>query len=157
MSQIDPRDPRFKVARRVTLGLYLTFACGFSSLIIYSVFKSVIEMSPGQPPPAGTPLAESECITGARELFGELDRRRQLAATGSDVAHADQSFLEFRVQWLERKRALEARCGLDSRESLRETFATLQKVLDLYTTSSVQFAGGVGPAVDELKSQLGEK
>jgi hypothetical protein len=156
MSQIDPKDPRFKVARRVTLGLYLTFACGFSCLIIYSVFKSVIEMSPQQRAASAT-LTESECIGGARELFGELDRRRQLAATGPDVAHADQSFLEFRVKWLERKRALEASCSLDTRPSLKDTFVTLEKVLNLYTTNSVQFAGGVGPSVDELKSQLGEK
>ena len=156
MSQIDPRDPRFKVARRVTLGLYLTFACGFSALIIYSVFKSVIEMSPGQPVVSAT-ISESECIAGARQLFGELDQRRQLAATGDDVAHADQRFLEFRLNWLERKRSLEARCSLESRPSLKETFATLEKALDLYTTESVQFAGGVGPTVDELKAQLGEK
>lgn len=156
MSTPDPKDPRFKVARRVTLGIYLAFSISFSCLIIYSVFKSVWEMSPDQPPAAQT-ISEAECITEARQLFGELDQRRQLLATGAEVSHVDQSFLEFRVKWLQRKRALEARCALDLRPSLKETFATLEKVLDLYTTESVQFAGGVGPSVDELKSQLGEK
>lgn len=155
MSPIDPKDPRFKVARRVTLGLYLAFSIGFSCLIIYSVFKSVLEMSPKQPV-VGETLTESECVAGARRLFGELDQRRQLLATGGAVASADQRFLAFRVQWLERKRALEARCALDSRPSINEAFATLEKVLNLYTTESVQFAGGVGPTVDALKAQLGE-
>lgn len=156
MSTPDPKDPRFKVARRVTLGVYLTFSVAFSCLIIFSVFKSVLEMSPERPAPAQT-SSEAECITEARQLFGELDQRRQLLATGSEVSHADQRFLDFRVQWLQRKRALEARCALELRPSLKETFATLEKVLDLYTTESVQFSGGVGPAVDELKAQLGEK
>ena len=156
MSTPDPKDPRFKVARRVTLGVYLTFSVAFSCLIIFSVFKSVLEMSPERPAPAQT-SSEAECITEARQLFGELDQRRQLLATGNEVSHADQRFLDFRVQWLQRKRALEARCGVELRPSHKETFATLEKVLDHYTTESVQFAGGVGPAVDELKAQLGEK
>lgn len=156
MSTPDPRDPRFKVARRVTLGLYLAFSIAFSCLIIFSVFKSVLEMSPERPV-SGQISSESECIADARGLFGELDQHRQLLASGPEVAHADQRFLEFRVQWLGRKRALEARCALDARPALKETFVTLEKVLDLYTTESVQFAGGAGPTVDVLKAQLGER
>ncbi len=155
MSTVDPRDPRFRSARRVVLGLYLAFAVLFSCLVIFSVFKSVLAMSPSRPAATGQ-LSEVECTTGARRLFYELDHRRQQAAQGKDVAHADQGFLEFRIEWLTRMRALEAQCGLEARPSLRATFGALERVLDLYTTSSVQFAGGVGPAVDELKSRLGE-
>jgi malate synthase len=134
--------------------VYLVISVGFSSLIIFSVYKSVLHMTPEAPANAGSVLSEDECLQGARTLFTELEQRRKALADEADVTHADQRFLDFRVEWLQRKRNVEARCGLESRERLRETFASLDHVLDLYTTASVQFSGGVGPATDELKKQL---
>ncbi len=154
MTQRDPKDPRFKVARRVTLGIYLAFSVTFCCLVIYSVVTSVLAMSPSSPP-QGELLAEAQCLADLRSLYLELDERRKKASEGSDVAHADQRFLSFRLDWLNRLRALEAGCGLDSRRELKDTFSRLEHVLDLYTTTSVQFAGQVGPAVDELKGRLG--
>lgn len=149
----DPKDPRFRSFRGAAWALYLTFAVGFSGLIIYSVFKSVLEMSPERPPSSEV-ISEGECLREARGLFNELEYYRKEATASPDIAHADQRFLKVRVSWLKRKRELEARCGLESRAGLKATFASLERVLDLYTTGTVQFASGVGPAVDELKRQL---
>lgn len=150
----DPKDPRFKTFRAVSLGLYLTVTCGFSALIIFSVYLSVLRMTPERPPVAGARLSEAECLQEARTLFIELEQERKALGDRPDVSHADQRFLQFRVEWLTRKRAVEARCALDTAPRARAAFASLDRVLDLYTTASVQFTGGVGPAVDELKTLL---
>lgn len=149
----DPKDPRFRTFRGAAWVVYLVFAVGFSSLIIYSVFKSVLEMSPGRPATSQV-SGEAECLIQARALFTELEQQRRDSTQAPEVTKADARFLKFRIDWLGRKRALEARCGLESRPQLKATFASLERVLDLYTTASVQFAGGVGPTVDELKRQL---
>lgn len=149
----DPKDSRFRTFRGGAWALYLSFAVGFSALIIVSVFKSVLAMSPDQPTTSQV-SSEAECLRDGRALFVELEQYRKDYTSSPDVAHADQRFLKFRVSWLERKRALEARCAVESRPAVKAAFASLERVLDLYTTSSVQFSGGVGPAVDELKQQL---
>ncbi len=149
----DPKEPRLRPFRGAAWALYLTFAVGFSGLIIFSVFKSVLKMTPGHPETAQV-VSEAECLRDARGLFVELEQYRKDYASAPDVTHADARFLKFRVSWLERERALEARCAVESRPSLKAAFASLERVMDLYTTSSVQFSGGVGPAVDELKQRL---
>ncbi len=149
----DPKDPQFRSFRGGAWVLYLTFAVGFSTLIIVSVFKSVLAMSPEQPTTTQV-SSEAECLRDGRSLFLELEQYRKDYTNGSDVAHADQRFLKFRVSWLQQKRAFEARCAVESRPAVKAAFSSLERVLDLYTTSSVQFSGGVGPAVDELKQQL---
>jgi hypothetical protein len=145
---------RLRPFRGLAWGLYLFFAVGFSSLIIFSVFKSVLSMTPGAPEFPASPLTEVQCLDETRALFSELEARRKGLADASDVSRADQDFLTFRVAWLGRKRALEARCALDEREKVADALKALERVMDLYTTSSVQFAGGVGPATDELKALL---
>ncbi len=154
MSAEDPRDPRFRNYRRVTLAVYLVISCGFSALIIGSVYQSVLQMTPELPEAAGPTSSEAECLGQARGLFEELELQRKGLVGSADVTHADQRFLDFRVEWLTRKRAIEARCGLESREKVRGVYRTLERLLDLYTTASVQFTGGVGPVTDELKRQL---
>ena len=146
----DPKDPRFRPFRGAAWAVYLVVACGFSSLIIFSVFKSVLSMTPEAPAFVGTPLDEGQCLGEARALFAELEARRKGLAESSEIAHADQAFLSFRVEWLTRKRATEARCVASPRAVA--AFASLDRVVDLYTTASVQFAGGVGPATDEFKA-----
>ncbi|MGV3619781.1 MAG: hypothetical protein ACO1OB_03130 [Archangium sp.] len=149
----DPKDPRFRSFRGAAWAVYLTFAVGFSSVIIYSVFKSVLAMSPERPNTAEV-ISEGECLREARVLFSELEQYRKDATISPDVAHADERFLKFRIPWLTRKRGLEAKCALDSRANLKAAFGSLEHVLDLYTTNTVQFASGVGPTIDALKLQL---
>ena len=72
----------------------------------------------------------------------------------ADVVHSDQRFLQFRVEWLKRKGTLESRCGLESRDRARAAFGSLDRIVDLYTTASVQFSGAVGPTIDAFKKEL---
>lgn len=150
----DPRDPRFRSFRAVSLGVYLVVTIGFSVLIIFSVYRSVLRMTPEHLPPAEL-QSEADCLKGARGLFGELELQRQKQGEEADVRHSDQRFLQFRVEWLKRKRALESHCALESRENVRAAFTSLDRVLDLYTTASVQFSGAVGPTVDDFKKRAG--
>lgn len=147
-------DPKLRPFRAASWAVYLVFSVGFSLCIIFSVYKSVLHMTPEAPAVAGSAMSEDECLQNARSLFGELEQRRKGLADEADVTHADQRFLEFRVEWLQRKRNIEARCGLETRERTRKAYESLDHVLDLYTTASVQFTGGVGPATDELKKLL---
>jgi hypothetical protein len=149
----DPRDPRFRPYRAVSLGIYLVFTIGFSCLIIFSVYRSVLRMTPDRPP-AGELQSEQQCMRDLRGLFDELEAQRMSQGNQPDVVHSDQRFLQFRVEWLKRKRALESRCGLESREHARAAFSSLDRIVDLYTTTSVQFSGQVGPTVDVFKKQL---
>jgi hypothetical protein len=150
----EAQEPRHRPFRAASWALYLLVSVGFSSLIIFSVFKSVISMTPEMPAPSGAGLSEQECVERARQLFEELETQRKMLAESPDVSSADQAFLRFRIDWLQRKRNIEGQCGLGSRVATRELFATLERVLDLYTTASVQFAGAVGPTVNALKLRL---
>lgn len=152
----DPKDPRFRPFRTAAWAVYLVVAVGFSSLIIYSVFSSVFRMTPGRPTGITDIMTEKDCAIEARALLADLDEHRKALFADKDTRTADQRFLPFRNDLLRRKKLLEARCAIDAKEraALRDMFATLDQVLDLYTTSTVQFAGGVGPALDSLKEQL---
>jgi hypothetical protein len=148
----DPKDPRFRPFRAVSLGIYLVVTIGFSCLIIFSVYRSVLSMTPERPP-VGELRSEEACLADARSLFAELEQQRQQAVTQA-VARSDQRFLKFRVEWLTRKRGFEASCGLENRDQVRKAFSLLERALDLYSTASVQFAGTAGPTLDELKELL---
>lgn len=150
----DPKDPRFRTYRAVSLGVYLVVTIGFSCLIIFSVYRSVLAMTPDRLP-AAEQRSEADCLKDARTLFGELDGQRKLQGAEADVRHSDQRFLQFRIEWLKKKRAIESHCALDSRENVRAAFSSLDRVLDLYTTASVQFSGAVGPTVDKFKDLVG--
>jgi hypothetical protein len=153
----DPKDPRYRPYRGVAWVAYLIFAVGFSSLIIFSVFKSVLSMTPEPPAYAGAPLDEAQCLNEARNLFTELEARRKGLGDSKEIVKSDQAFLDFRLEWLTRKRSVEARCGLDSRPRTKAAYDSLDRVMDLYTTASVQFAGAVGPATDEFKKLVDVK
>ncbi|MFT3708291.1 MAG: hypothetical protein QM817_11615 [Archangium sp.] len=148
---------RWRPFRGLAWALYLTFAVSFSSLIIFSVFKSVLAMTPGKPELAGSALSEQECFADARSLFVDLEDHRKALGAAKKIAQSDQEFLSFRVDWLKKKRALEVRCNLDSRDELSKAMDALDRVMDLYTTASVQFSGGVGPAADDAKKLLSVK
>lgn len=155
MSEPADRDPRLRPYRAASWGLYLFVSVGFSLLVIYSVVSSTLRMTP--PTEAASPVAitVAQCAAGGRALFDELETARKAHAAGDAVA-ADRRFLDFRIDWLTRKRRLEAQCALGSsdRASLREALDTLEHLMDLYTTNSVQFSTAIGPDVDQLRAQL---
>ncbi|MEW5740472.1 MAG: hypothetical protein AB1938_16210 [Myxococcota bacterium] len=157
MSTADPKDPRFRPYRTVAWALYLLLAVGFSSLVVFSVFKSVFAMTPDRPEPSGQALPVVQCTAGARALIDRLEVQRR-GFSDNEPTKADQRFLEFRVGWLKDKRALEAQCGLSEpgREKLSAAFGKLERLVDLYTTASVQYAGAVAPTLEALKRDLDE-
>lgn len=150
---VGDRDPRFRAFRAASLGIYLLITVIFSSLIIFSVFRSVLKMTP-QKSAARQLQPEEACLSGARLLFAELEEERKGMGGLADVTRSDQHFLQFRVGWLQRKAALESECALESRERARKAFSSLERAVDLYTTASVQFSGSVGPTIEELKRQI---
>ncbi|HEY0882338.1 MAG TPA: hypothetical protein VGD87_12435, partial [Archangium sp.] len=120
----DPRDPRFRAFRGAALGVYLLFTVTFCVFIIVSVYRSVLGMTPDEQPPAGEVLSEEQCFTQLRGLFTELEGARKELGEQALVVKADSRFLQFRVEWLRKKRVLEAQCGLQSREKARAAFAS---------------------------------
>lgn len=155
MSDAPARDPRFRPFRAASWALYLVVSVGFSLLIIYSVLTSVLRMTPSRPPESPDVLTVSQCGNGARALFEQLEDARRDLSQG-EATTSDHRFLEFRNDWVVRKRRLEAECavGRPERANLRELMATLDHVMDLYTTASVQYAGAEGPSVERLRAQL---
>ena len=150
----DPQR-QFRPYRTAAWAGYLVVAVGFSLLIIVSVYRSVLAMSPPRvASEAGPVLSEGECWGSVRQQFQELESGRKRLGEAPQVAHADQRFLEMRVNWLKRLRDLEAQCAVSQRPQLKEALVDLEHLLDLYTTASVQFSGAVGPAVDDFKSRL---
>jgi hypothetical protein len=155
MSDAPANDPRFRAFRGALWAVYLVVSVGFSLLIIFSVFKSVLSMTPERPPEGPDVLTVGQCVAGTRAMFEELDSARRAHSEG-EATSADRRFLDFRNDWLSRKRRLEAECALGrpERHELRELLASLDRVLDLYTTGSVQFASAVGPSVERFRAQL---
>jgi hypothetical protein len=157
MSPTDPKDPRFRPFRAASWAIYLVVAVGFSGLIIFSVFKSVIAMTPDRPEPAGQALSAAECVGQARGLLERLETQRR-AFSEADATKADRRFLEFRTGWLAEKRVLESRCALGDpgRKKLADVFGELERLLDHTTTSSVQFSGAVAPTLEAVRKGLDE-
>lgn len=148
------KDPRFRPFRAASWALYLVVSVGFSSLIVVSVYWSVLRMTPERPAGVTERYGEQECVDRSRALFDELEQQRRAQSEGPDTRRGDQRFLKFRVEWLGRKVALEARCAPEERPRLKPIFASLDRLLDLYTTGSVQFSGTTGPTIDALRKQL---
>jgi len=148
----DPRgDPRWRPFRVGALVVHLVFSVIFSALVIYSVFKSVLEMTPSAGRSGPDVYTSAQCGKRVRALFVELDAQRRAYADGS-AAQADHRFLQFRIDWLSRKKRLESGCGLEreDRAELRRAFRGLDRLVDLYTTESVQFASSIGGELDEM-------
>ncbi len=153
----DPKDPRFRRFRVVTLAVYLILVCGFSGMIIFSVFRSVIAMSP-KAPNVGQTLPVQQCVAELRVLFDELDSRQRGVSNEPSVATSDVRWSKFRLGWLTRSKQLEALCDLNepTREPLKKAFKLVDSVVDLYTVHAVQFAGEIGPTLDATRVALDE-
>jgi hypothetical protein len=153
-------DPRLRPFRATVYAVYLTAVVLFCLLVIVGVVRSVNRMTPARPPASDTPLTLRECVDGAEAMFTDLDGTRRSLERGETEEAAQgaaERWSRYRVQWLERFRDLEARCAPGSRsraEVLGPVFKDLEKVLDLYTTHAVQYAGEVGPTVDRLRERF---
>ena len=155
MAAQNPKDPRFARYRLATLAAYLVLTVGFSGLIIWSVFRTVIARSPAAPV-SGPTLSVGECSSRARGLFDELDARRRGVSGEPDVTHADLRWNDFRLDWLGRSHQLEAQCDLEnpSRAKLQAAFKQLDHSMDLLTVNVGQFAGEVGPSLEAIRVAL---
>lgn len=154
----DPKDPRFRGYRMAMYGIYLVITVGFCISLIYQVYSSTRDMTYGTKQHPTNVITVRECVDGAESLFKGLETKRTQMGAPPNVTTADQRWLEFRRDWVERFRALEAQCALDSttRGPLKELFERLERVADLYTTHAVQYAGHVGPGADELAAKFAE-
>lgn len=128
----------------------------FSILIVISVVKSVQSMTPKRQPTASQPLSTRECVERCQALLEELEQRRHGLTKAASVRSVDQDWTKFRVGWLQEERALESQCdtGAPDRAALAKTFSDLEKLMDLYTTHVVQFAGEVGPTLEAVRTSL---
>lgn len=155
MATPPPTQAQLRPYRGAAWALYLVVAVGFSSLVIYSVTKSVFQMSPDRPAPAAAKSVEV-CAAGLTSLFDILEAERQ-KLTAPKASDADRRWLTFRTGWMVRLRELEAECALDEsgRSELKVAFAGLNQVMDLSTVEATQLAGQLGPALDAFRQQLG--
>jgi hypothetical protein len=154
----DPKDPRFLRYRAAMYGLFIVVSAFFSVLIIVSVVRSVWAMSPPALAPAERTLTFRECLDAADHLWRDLDARRQQLTQQSPLRSADAAWYVFRLEWLDRYRSSEAECALEShdRAELKRLYGQLAYLMDLYTTSTVQYDGQVGPTVDAFRAALAE-
>ncbi len=155
MATTPPTQAQLRPYRGAAWALYLVVAVGFSSLVIYSVTKSVFQMSPDRPAPA-TAKSVEVCAAGLTALYDTLEGERQ-KLTAPRASEADRRWLTFRTGWMVRLRELEAECALEEseRSELKVAFTGLNKVMDLSTVEATQLAGQLGPALDTFRQQLG--
>lgn len=92
----------------------------------------------------------------AERLWAELDAQRQGLSSRVPTRDAEQDWSQFRIQWLNVFRDIEAQCALDSRSRapLKRVYERLDHLQDLYTTHAVQFAGEVGGAIDAFRQAV---
>lgn len=128
----------------------------FSSLVIYSVVKSVLTMTPKPRVDADRTLSVHECLGLADALFTELEGHRRALSDVKPVKLSAQDWVSFRQGWVQRLRDAQSTCAVESRSrtDLRELFERLDRLMDLYTTHAVQYAGEVGPFVDGFREAM---
>jgi len=155
-ARANARDPRYRPFRIFCYGLYILVVTAFSVNVTVSVVRSVMAMTPPRRAPTETVLSVRECVEGAERLWDELDAKRQTMSSHEPARRADQDWSLFRVKWLTNFRDIEAQCAVDarSRKPLKTVYARLDRIMDLYTTHSVQFAGEIGGAIDAFREAL---
>ncbi|HMK74029.1 MAG TPA: hypothetical protein VK454_11865 [Myxococcaceae bacterium] len=150
------RNARYRPFRTVAFGAYLAVVTAFCWLVVVSVVRSVLEMTPRRPLDVSERLEVQECAARALDLYEELEARRQGLSAVKPAAEASHQWTDFRVEWLNRLRQAEASCEVDAkgRENVARVFRRLENLEDLYTTSAVQYSGEMGPAVDGFRAAL---
>ena len=150
------RDPRYRPFRVAAYALYLVVVVAFCGMLIVSVVRSVVAMSPGVTSGGQRVLTVQECMDQAGALWQDLDAQRQQLSREVPAKTTDEKWSRFRVRWLGQLREVQSLCALDSRarKPLRRAFERLERLQDLYMTHAVQFAGEIGPTLDEFRSAL---
>jgi len=146
------RNARYRPFRAVALGAYLLVVLTFSMLVIFSVVRSVLEMTPRKPLNVTERLDAKACAVRAQELYEQLETRRQDLSSVQPAAEASLRWTSFRVEWVNGLRQAEASCAEDALR--RDVFSRLETLENLYTTSAVQYSGEMGPAVDSFRRAL---
>lgn len=115
-------------------------------------------MTPRKPEPAAEVLSANQCVERTQALLDELEKKRQALTQADSVRRVDQKWTHFRVEWLQREGQLESQCDAHAkdRKSLGLAFEQLEKLMDLYTTHAVQFAGEVGPTFDDVRESISQ-
>ncbi len=146
-------DARYRPFRAAAYGFYIVAVVTFCLLIIVSVTRSVMSMSPGRLPTAEPVLTYRECLDAADTLWSELESARERLVRASPAHTVDSQWMSFRTEWLARLRERESHCALDSRANahLKQVYRRLEDVLEGYTIHAVQYAGEVGGSVDALR------
>lgn len=147
------RNARYRPFRALALGAYLVVVLTFSGLVILSVVRSVLDMTPHKPLNAPERLSTRECAARAQELYEQLETRRQGLSSVEPAADASLRWTAFRVAWVNGLRQAQASCAQDAVR--RDVFSRLETLENLYTTSAVQYSGEMGPAVDAFRRALG--
>lgn len=152
----DPKDVRFRPFRRAVFGVYFVVVGLFGLVVIVSISRSLKTMSP-RPVPTSASVPVEQCEHEAREMWRELEHQRKALGETPPAVEVDERWTEFRTTWMQRFRASQAHCALDAsdRVELQTTFGLVLKLMDLYTTHAVQFAGEIGPSLDKLDTRLG--
>lgn len=156
MAHPEIRPEKLRRFRIAAYAVYLAVVGLFCTLLIVSVVRSVIAMTPRRLPGSDKVLTVPECVAAGEKLWAELDGRRQMLGAQVPAHDADIAWARFRVEWLQRHREAESMCAVDSksRASLKAMFSKLDRVMDLYTTHAVQYSGEIGPSVDALRAAI---
>lgn len=150
------RDPRYRPFRIAAYALYLVVVVGFCGMLIVSVVRSVIAMTPEVARGGQRVLTVQECMDQATALWQQLDAQRQQLSQGVPAKTTDEKWSSFRVRWLGQLREVQSLCALESRarRPLRKAFEALEHLQDLYMIHAVQYAGEIGPTLDEFRGAL---
>ena len=152
----SPRNPLYRPFRIAAYALYLVVVVGFSGMLIVSVVRSVIAMTPEVASGGQRVLTVQECMDQASALWQQLDAQRQQLSREVPAKTTGEKWSRFRVRWLGQLREVQSLCALESRarKPLRRAFERLEHLQDLYMTHAVQFAGEIGPTLDEFRGAL---
>jgi hypothetical protein len=148
MAGPQAKDAQYRPFRAAAWAFYLLIAVAFSVAITINVVRSTLAMTPDRPPASKVSLSPQECLDTARALWNELDARRKSMSEATPVRGVDAHWTSFRIDWLKREHEADSRCAQ------KKIFEQLDSLMDLYTTHAVQFAGEIGPTIDELNANL---
>lgn len=149
------KDPKYRPYRVATYAVYLIVVCGFSLLVIVSVFRSAKKMTPEVPKRTKGPgLSTAQCVSRARGLWNDLEAERQHFSLSKNSEALQTHWQAFRLAWISRLRKAQAACGSGSDAAVRKVFGKLEAVENLYTTSAVQYGNEIAPAVADFRGAL---
>jgi len=153
MAKPEAKDARLRSFRVGAYLGYIAVVTVFSALIINSVVRSVVAMTPPHLPASPETLTVRECLDRSDALWNELEAHRRAMADTAAARDADAQWLAFRLDWIKRHRVAESMCALEShqRVALKAVYRRLERAMALYTTNAVQYEGEIGPTVEALR------